>query len=219
MGAKTALLAFAEGHIGPALAGTHSEQAEAEELVRQVLPGYSVAPVGEGTLMDWVYPPDDITCATVLAGAALLMTTLVLSVAVRVRNVSMKSLWSAGWPSYQHAGRLMDWAVRWATNVSVRSDRTDFSAWGCHLFERGDRDVPTLGCRVCCSDVDCRQRSVFVFVSQMDEVGRLTWAVIAQQPPDPEVFDHPREDRLMILGPLPVVRGIGQSQFLGRGVP
>ena len=37
-----------------------------------MLPGYAVEPVGEGTLMDWVYPPEGITYATVLAGAELL---------------------------------------------------------------------------------------------------------------------------------------------------
>lgn len=72
MGAKTALLAFAEGDIRPALSGaTRSERAETEALVRQVHPGHVVAPAGDGTLLDWVYPPDDITYATALAGADL----------------------------------------------------------------------------------------------------------------------------------------------------
>jgi hypothetical protein len=70
MGAKTALLAFTEGDIRPALMGaTRSERAETETLVRRVYPGYDVAPVDDGTLWDCVYPPDDITYATKLAGA------------------------------------------------------------------------------------------------------------------------------------------------------
>jgi hypothetical protein len=76
MGAKTALLAFAEGDIRPALLGaTRSERGEAEELIRRVHPGYEVAAAGEGTLWEDVYPPDDITYATVLAGADLLCDT------------------------------------------------------------------------------------------------------------------------------------------------
>jgi hypothetical protein len=39
MGAKTALLAFTDGDLRPALLGaTRSDQAEAEELVRQAHP-------------------------------------------------------------------------------------------------------------------------------------------------------------------------------------
>jgi hypothetical protein len=72
MGAKTALLAFTDGDLRPALLGaTPAAAAEAEELVREVLPGYEVALVGETTL-DVTYPPDDVTCATVLPGAELL---------------------------------------------------------------------------------------------------------------------------------------------------
>jgi hypothetical protein len=72
MGAKTALLAFAEGDIRPALLGaTRSERAETEALVRQVHLGYLVASADEGTLLDCVYPADDITYATALAGAEL----------------------------------------------------------------------------------------------------------------------------------------------------
>ncbi|GAA1288463.1 hypothetical protein Psi02_71280 [Planotetraspora silvatica] len=72
MGAKTALLAFTDGDIRPALLGaTRSERAETEALVRQVHPGYAVAPAEDGTLWDSVYPPDDVTYATVLAGAEL----------------------------------------------------------------------------------------------------------------------------------------------------
>lgn len=72
MGAKTALLAFSEGDLRPALRGaTRAERSEVETPVRRVLPGYAVAPDGDGTLLDWVYPPDDMTYATVLAGAEL----------------------------------------------------------------------------------------------------------------------------------------------------
>lgn len=73
MGAKTALLAFADGDLVPAVLGaTRCDLAEAEELVRLIHPGYDVTPIGDGTLSDSVYPPDDITYATVLAGAELL---------------------------------------------------------------------------------------------------------------------------------------------------
>ncbi len=72
MGAKTALLAFSEGDIRPALLGaTRSDPAEAEELVRVVLPGFDVAPVEEMTLWEGVNPAEDVTYATVLAGADL----------------------------------------------------------------------------------------------------------------------------------------------------
>ncbi|RAY15357.1 hypothetical protein DPM19_11685 [Actinomadura craniellae] len=70
MGAKTALLAFADGDIRPALLGaTRSQRDETEMLVRRIHPGYRVEPVEDGTLWDYVYPPDDITYATKLAGA------------------------------------------------------------------------------------------------------------------------------------------------------
>lgn len=72
MGAKTALLAFTDGDLRPALLGAvPATAAEAEELVREVLPGYEVTLVGETTL-DATYPPDDVTYATVLPGAELL---------------------------------------------------------------------------------------------------------------------------------------------------
>ncbi|GIG93378.1 DUF6928 family protein [Plantactinospora endophytica] len=73
MGAKTSLLAFTDGDLPPALLGASPcDPAEAEELVRWVHPVYEVSRVGDGTLFDWPYPPDDITYATVLAGAELL---------------------------------------------------------------------------------------------------------------------------------------------------
>jgi hypothetical protein len=73
MGARTALLAFTDGDLIPALQGaTACDPAESEELVRRAHPGYDVTRVGDGTLFDRPYPPDDITYATVLAGAELL---------------------------------------------------------------------------------------------------------------------------------------------------
>jgi hypothetical protein len=72
MGAKTALLAFADGDLRPALLSARpSARAEAEVLVRKVFSGYDVALVGDSTL-DVTYPPDDITCVTVLPGVELL---------------------------------------------------------------------------------------------------------------------------------------------------
>lgn len=69
MGAKTALLAFTDDDLCPALLGaTRCDQAEAEELVREVHPGYDVTPIGDGTLLYSTNPPDNITYATVLAG-------------------------------------------------------------------------------------------------------------------------------------------------------
>jgi hypothetical protein len=72
MGAKTALLAFTDDDLPPALWGaTRSEPAEVIELVRELHPGYEVTPLGDGSLGDDVYPPDDTSYATVLAGAEL----------------------------------------------------------------------------------------------------------------------------------------------------
>lgn len=77
MGAKTALLAFTDGDIRPALLGaTRSGLAEAEELVRRVHQdyvqrGYTVAATGD-TSLDACYPAEDITTATILPGAELL---------------------------------------------------------------------------------------------------------------------------------------------------
>lgn len=76
MGAKTALLAFSDGDIRPALAGaTRSDQVEAEDLVRQVHPGYEVARAEEGTLRYCTHPLDDVTYAAALAGADLFCDT------------------------------------------------------------------------------------------------------------------------------------------------
>jgi hypothetical protein len=77
MGAKTALLAFTEGDIRPALLGaTRSDRGEAESLVRRVHHdaiglGYTVEACGDSSLHG-CYPPGDITTATILPGAELL---------------------------------------------------------------------------------------------------------------------------------------------------
>jgi hypothetical protein len=72
LGAKTALLAFADGDVRHALLGaTRSERTEVERLVREIHPGYLVESADDGTLLDHIYPPDDMTYATVLAGAEL----------------------------------------------------------------------------------------------------------------------------------------------------
>jgi hypothetical protein len=73
VGAKTALLAFAENDIRPVLRGaTRLARSEAEELVRRLHPDHTVEPAGEGTLLDGVYPPQDIAYAAVWPGVELL---------------------------------------------------------------------------------------------------------------------------------------------------
>jgi hypothetical protein len=73
MGAKTALLAFADGDVPSALLGaTRFGRSEAEKFVRRVYPGYGLAPADDGTLEHGVYPADGITYATVLAGVDLI---------------------------------------------------------------------------------------------------------------------------------------------------
>lgn len=72
MGAKTALLAFTEGDLPPALRGAvRADPAEVLALVRGMHPAYEVTPIGDGCLGEDIYPPDDISYATVLAGAEL----------------------------------------------------------------------------------------------------------------------------------------------------
>lgn len=72
MGAKTALLAYTEGDLRPALWGAvRSDPAEVIDLVRDLHPGYEVTPIGDGSLGDYSYPPEDTSYATVLAGAEL----------------------------------------------------------------------------------------------------------------------------------------------------
>ena len=73
MGAKTAILAFADGDIRPALLGAATQDpVAAARLVGQVFPGYQVTPAGHTTLGDGVYPADDVTNVTVLPGLELL---------------------------------------------------------------------------------------------------------------------------------------------------
>ncbi|MEV4481442.1 DUF6928 family protein [Micromonospora coxensis] len=72
MGAKTALLAYADGDIRTTLRGaTRSDRAETEALVRRIHPGYAVEPAEDTTLLDGAYPSDDLTYATVLPGVEL----------------------------------------------------------------------------------------------------------------------------------------------------
>jgi len=72
MGAKTALLAFTEGDLRPALRGAvDADPAKVLALVRGMHPGYEVTPIGDGVLGEDTYPPDDTSYATVLAGAEL----------------------------------------------------------------------------------------------------------------------------------------------------
>jgi hypothetical protein len=72
MGARTALLAFTEGDLRPALSGAvRSDPAEVIDRVRELHPGYRVTPIGDGSLGDHSHPPDDTGYATVLAGAEL----------------------------------------------------------------------------------------------------------------------------------------------------
>ncbi len=69
MGAKTALLGFADGDIRPVLArARRSDRAAAEDLIRRVHPGYAVEAYEDGTL-DYTYPPDDVTYAAAFPGA------------------------------------------------------------------------------------------------------------------------------------------------------
>jgi hypothetical protein len=73
MGAKTALLAFSDGDLRPALLGaTRSDPAEVEAFMRTMYPGRKVTPVGDGTLGRCAYPPTGVAYATVLAGAELM---------------------------------------------------------------------------------------------------------------------------------------------------
>lgn len=86
MGAKTALLAFAEGDLPTALRAAGRSQgsglapggsnpagaAEAEAVVRRLSPGYEVTPIRSGTLFEDCYPPDDVAFAAVMPGAVLL---------------------------------------------------------------------------------------------------------------------------------------------------
>ncbi|MBE1591584.1 DUF6928 family protein [Nonomuraea angiospora] len=124
MGAKTALLAFAEGDIRPALlSATRSERAETEALVRRVHPDYAVAPAEDGTLWDCVYPPDDVTYATALAGAELFCDRrLVLDRPSELPEHLLKA--GAGRRIIMHAMHsVVDWLAFavWEDGVLVRS--------------------------------------------------------------------------------------------------
>ncbi|MEU7824269.1 hypothetical protein [Catellatospora sp. NPDC049133] len=71
MGAKTALLAFADGDLRAALRGAATtRRAEAQEAVRRVHPGYRVEFDAETTLDD-TNPSDDVTNVAVLPGAEI----------------------------------------------------------------------------------------------------------------------------------------------------
>ncbi|RAK36655.1 hypothetical protein B0I29_108245 [Actinoplanes lutulentus] len=72
MGAKTALLAFTDGDLRPALRGVaRPDSAEVIGLVRELHPDYEVTPIGEGSVGDYSYPPDDTSYVAVVAGAEL----------------------------------------------------------------------------------------------------------------------------------------------------
>lgn len=73
MGVKTALLVISDGDPRPALrGGVTRSAADAEELVRGLLPGRDVTAAGEGTLRDRINPPHDMAYAAVLRGASVL---------------------------------------------------------------------------------------------------------------------------------------------------
>lgn len=75
MGAKTALLAFADGDLPAALRAAGQAPAgggAAEAIVRRLSPGYEVTPIAGGTLFEDCYPPDDVAFAAVLPGAVVL---------------------------------------------------------------------------------------------------------------------------------------------------
>ncbi|MES9535997.1 MULTISPECIES: hypothetical protein [unclassified Actinomadura] len=73
MGAKTALLAFADGDVRSALAGASDpDRAATERLVRRVHPGFAVEGIADGRLDD-AYPPDDVTFALAAAGVDLVI--------------------------------------------------------------------------------------------------------------------------------------------------
>ncbi|MEU4761746.1 hypothetical protein AB0H12_00740 [Actinosynnema sp. NPDC023794] len=69
MGAKTALVAFADGDIRAALRGvTGSDRAAAEALVRRVHPNRGIEPAPDGTLDEFTRPPVGLTYAAALPG-------------------------------------------------------------------------------------------------------------------------------------------------------
>jgi hypothetical protein len=73
MGAKTGLLAFADGDVATALrrAGGR-DPGDTAALIGRVHPGHLAEPIDDGTLGDDTYPPDDITYAAVLDDVTIL---------------------------------------------------------------------------------------------------------------------------------------------------
>ncbi|GAB3175092.1 hypothetical protein FHX75_1350 [Micromonospora palomenae] len=73
MGAKTGLLAFADGDVPTALRrGGTPDARRTAELVRRAHPGFDVSATDGSTLSDGSYPPDDVTYAASLPGVDLL---------------------------------------------------------------------------------------------------------------------------------------------------
>jgi hypothetical protein len=67
---KTGLLAYAEDDLAAALRKPRYLSArKAAALVSRVHPGYDVERISDGTLLDGVYPPDDVVYAAALRGA------------------------------------------------------------------------------------------------------------------------------------------------------
>src|SRR4051812_25542773 len=72
MGAKPALLAFVDGDLRPALrSAVRSDPVEVIDLVRGLHPSYEVTAIGDGSLGEDAYPPDDTSYATIVPGAEL----------------------------------------------------------------------------------------------------------------------------------------------------
>lgn len=73
MGAKTGLLAFADGDVPTALRrGGTPDARRTAELVRRAHPGFEVSATDGNTLSDGSYPPDDVTYAASLPGVDIL---------------------------------------------------------------------------------------------------------------------------------------------------
>jgi hypothetical protein len=73
MGAKTGLLAFADGEVAAALRhAAGADPGETAALINQVHPGYLVQRIDDGVLGDDTYPPDEITYATITGGVTVL---------------------------------------------------------------------------------------------------------------------------------------------------
>ncbi|MEZ0110906.1 hypothetical protein ABH920_004921 [Catenulispora sp. EB89] len=73
MGAKTEILAFAEGDIVEALRrGETSDPVAAEGLVRRLAPGWQVEPTGGEALAEATYPPADTVYVLSVPGLDLI---------------------------------------------------------------------------------------------------------------------------------------------------